>query len=160
MTAFTNQMKIYMRDKFKTSVAIKAFVEANFGEGKKYSIYNGIEPEDQPPEEAYPIIVLGSIQGIGRGSSGRTVFAATITAGVASIEKTETPLEACDLVEYTGGILAEEFRVLLENEILSLKGVGAIINLSGETIFEDYFPFYHSTTVVTFELAQDTSGRR
>lgn len=158
--AFTIKIYNIIIERLKISQAIKDFVDEHFEADRKFSIYLGVEQEEEPTEDEYPIIVLGPIQGVGRGDRGNITFASTITMGVTSKSKTKESSSDWEVVKHDGFSLSEKFRVLVENEILALKGVGANINLSGETVLEDFYPIYHSTTIVTFEIPRSNSGGR
>lgn len=157
-SAKTIQFSEAIIHKLKTSTEIKAFVTAKFE--KRHTIILGSEGGQEPDQSLYPVIEIGEMEGVGLGDKGNPLYSCAVTAGIVSQEKTEEDEEDYLFIEFGGISTVEKFRELIQNEILSITGIGARVSLSGRTLLENYFPIFKSSIEVFFEVPKSSDRGR
>ncbi|RLC33976.1 hypothetical protein DRH14_03960 [Candidatus Shapirobacteria bacterium] len=140
-------------DKLAGSEPIFNFCIANFF--KPQTVYLGFKWEENPTEEDYPLIVLTSIDRVNKGdTSGCVSLIAIINLFIEvenDLEENELP-SGVKTKKYKGVELIEEFRNLVEGEILKFVNIGCKIDIDGETDLINLHPFYKSTSEIIFEM--------
>lgn len=145
------------------SLIIHAFCQNKFQKG--ITIYIGLEQEFQPPGEDYPLIVIVAVDRAERGNqTQQNVLTASLGIG---IKTSENAIEEIAILEtgakikkYHGIFLIEELRILVEQEILTMPGVGAKISVTGETFLQNLFPLFKSSSTIQFEMPKSFRNGR
>lgn len=144
-----SDLLILLGTKIEESQELKDWSQTHFG--KDHTVYIGIDQENPPEETDYPLIVIFYIERIRGESDKRITYSAEIGAGifkegVVFPDQTENP----NLKSYAGLPLVEEFRELLEDVLLYSK-IG-LVDVTGETTTEVYYPFFRSNTLFSLEF--------
>jgi len=156
-------------DKIKNSLLLKNFIDAHFSGGRIFTA-EGIKRELNFKEENTPLIAFSSIERVEKGDSANvetfglmvgtalfdeTDYIVTVTAGTATTPALTTRV-------LPGRKKSEEFRTIVENEILNIKGLFAKIKVEGENLFQDVFPVFKSTGTIIFSFRKEmrTGSRR
>jgi len=128
---------------------IKQFCQDNFG--RDQTVFVGMNNEDTPADDEYPLIVIFYAERVVGDSSNINCFASEIGAGVRNKNLEETG----KLKVYTGMIQVEDLREIIETAIFAyrLKHPREFgkINVSGDTRSETYYPIFRSNTLITIE---------
>jgi hypothetical protein len=129
---------------------LKTFCNSNFS--KLFTIYKGINPEDAPTENMYPLIAILGIQRKDRGISvQKEEFTINLTTVIKKDSETSTSIENITVVEYPGLAIVEEFKDKIEKVILGKNfGGGFSCFVSGDSVSESFYPYYESTINLTF----------
>lgn len=143
------------------STAIDDFCNSEFS--KKITVYVGVEVEQFPPEEDYPVAVVAAIEHHSHGERENSeVIECQIGVGIKSENLSEETIAETGVIikTYRGVILVEKLRELLEREIMKVSGIGYKIGIAGETMLENYFPLFRSNTIISLEKPRSfRSGR-
>jgi hypothetical protein len=141
-----------LKNVISTNEAIKAYCQAKYS--KDHTVYVFVNPDDMPPEEDYPVVVIYSVYRSQKGE-GQTfkIYNALIGVGVRREESTRVG----NVVTYIGGIEVEELRELVEYSIFG-GGVALKTSVTGETVTEVQFPIFRSDTTIELQYRASTRG--
>lgn len=120
--------------------------------GKQHQVYLGINNEDPPAQDKYPIIALFFASR--KNSANVPVIGYSVELAVCVSD--EGILKNGNSVTYIGLLRVAEFRELAEAAI-SKSAIGKI-DISSETIEDMQFPMFSSNTIVEFEWPKSYRG--
>jgi hypothetical protein len=133
---------------------LKDWCNTNFS--KPQTVYLGLDTENPPAQEDYPLIMVFYVERLRGESDTRQTFSVEIGAGIfkkelVKPEATQNP----NLKAYTGLLLVEQFRELVEDTLFkSMPKIGGKIDVTGETTTEVYYPFFRSNTLVSADFVR------
>lgn len=128
--------------------AIKSYCQEQFG--KNHTVYIGINNEQAPPEDAYPLVVLFYAERFRGDGANRIRYAVEIGVGVFNDHLNAELPDNPNLYVYIGLRQAEDLRELVENAVF--KSRFGKTDIEGDTRSEVYFPLFRSNTLITIEL--------
>jgi len=154
MTVFSDVSSVItaIRTAWQNDADILSFCQENYG--SKPFIFIGMDEQNPPQENYYPIIAALEFRTRGGGSSGRTIYEIEIGCGVLNknIETDETNRTFI----YTGVFRAEKLRTLAFDALV--KNNFGKITVKGDTGQASNFPMFISGMTVSIEVIN--SNRR
>ena len=130
---------------------------------KSLTVYVGLDTEEQPPKEDYPLCIVYAVERTQKGNEVPDNIYQVATAIVISddvIDVATEPTTGTVIRKYRGLYRVEELRDLIEREILRITGIGAKINANGETFLQTMYPHFRAGTMFNFEYHKSLrSGR-
>lgn len=136
---------------------IETFVQSKFG--KSYMVYRGVDPNNAPEPENYPIIVIKGIDRAEQGEESRFftyVLQISVTILNSNIDTSTNP----SIVDYEGLKQVEEFREVVENVLIASQNLSFMVHATGETFRESIYPVYHSDSLLMLSVPQNMRGGR
>jgi hypothetical protein len=122
---------------------------------KAPTVWLGIDEQNPPPEEDYPLVAIVGVDQVRGQSRGEIEWRVHLGAGVVNSELTAS----ANARTYPGMLQAEALREHAENALYRARmGIPANAESSGEASSVSYHPLYVSYTTITFS-ALKTSRR-
>jgi hypothetical protein len=140
-------------DFLSTNSPIIDYAKTTFG--KAHSVFQGINPEDAPESTFYPLIAILGIERIPKGvqhdkESFKVFISVVIEKESISGDTTELG-SGVKVIRFQGFKLVEEFREIIENELLKNNwGEAWKISVEGMSSPESFYPFFESTITLVF----------
>jgi hypothetical protein len=136
------------------STAVNDYVQAKYS--KSITCYIGLDPDQLPPESEHPLFIIATIDRSEKGDTPGKFLALAVGVGIVNesgpVESAPDPTTGAVLKEFQGIIQVEELRKIVETEILRIRGIGAKLDISTETILENNFPIFRSSSELTLEF--------
>lgn len=142
-----------MEARLLTDTTLRAWTLAELG--KVHNVFVGLDPDNLPGKQYYPIVTLHNLVRVGRGAaSNRHTYALELGAGVydKGITKSGTPGDG-ESIKLNGFVLVEALRDMAETALYR-EGLNQKwkVDTSGETLSDDDGAFFKSASLLTIEL--------
>ena len=123
--------------------------QANFA--KDHSTYIGVDFEEPPNEDRYPVVMIFDTNK--EYSNGMEVFTVEFALGLIKEELVKPDGSINNLFSYTGFMLNQDFRELVELVILkSARELHAKISVEGKNIPDMFYPNFASSITAKIEI--------
>lgn len=144
----THELLVLLRDALADDMILDRWCVEQFG--KSPTVYLGIDEENPPPEEDYPVVaIVGAdhVRGEAERETGWPVFigVAIVNTSIETDGKKRT---------YVGLLQAEALREHAENAIYRARIAG--VGSSGNASQESFFPLFVSYSTVTVKELRST----
>lgn len=138
-----------IRDTLAADADCKEFCQAKYG--KDPLVYLGVDDDNPPPQDQYPVIVVFSVNRVSRGDGDKFItYNANIGVGIVN----ETVTTVDNKITLPGLVEAEALRQLVEAALFGQ--VGHKLSVIGDTATEVIFPLFRSDTIVEIQYLKSS----